>query len=102
MKGIKGLALGAIAVAGLSLSSCIMIHSSSISDMTGTGTAISATADDMGILHVVIPDNLTQKANSELTTQCKSGKMTDVTTELTMRDILIVQLYEISVSALCQ
>ena len=101
MRGIRGLMVGAIAMA-VSVSGCIAIGSSAISSKSGNGAAISAHANDMGILHLVIPQDLTQKANSALMSQCASNKVTDVQTELTMRDFIIVQLFDISVAGLCQ
>lgn len=56
----------------------------------------------MGFLRLVAPPDLTQKANSALVAQCSSGKLTDVQTELSVRDVLIVQLYQISVAGICQ
>jgi hypothetical protein len=100
MKGLGTVLVGA--AAALSLAGCIVIGSSAISEKTGNGTAISTHANDMGILRLAIPQDLTQKANSDLLSQCKSGKLTDVQTELTMRDFLIVQLYDISVAAVCE
>jgi hypothetical protein len=101
MKAIRGLGLAAIGIVLLSLGGCIVIASSAISEKSGSGTAVSADADDMGVLRLIIPENLTQKANTALAAKCQ-GKLTDVQTELTMRDFLIVQLYEVSVAGVCQ
>ncbi|HUY27353.1 MAG TPA: hypothetical protein VMV27_08025 [Candidatus Binataceae bacterium] len=93
--------LGALAFMA---SGCIVISSSSISNSTkaGAGNAVTAQASDFGILRLAVPNGLTQTANANLLTQCTSGKFTDATTELSMRDFIIVQQYQISVSAVCQ
>ena len=81
---------------------CVFIRSGSISDSTGTGNAVSASASDMGFLELLAPDGLTHSANEQLASQCPGGKFTNVQTELSMRDFLLVQLYSVSANAVCQ
>lgn len=79
-----------------------MIHSSAISDRISNGQAVSTSVSDYGILHLTVPNNLTQSANSQLVAACPSGKLSDVQTELSMRDFILVQMYSISAGAVCQ
>ncbi len=88
------------------LGGCVSLNSSSISDVSNasSGQAVKVTVSgDLGILHLVAPKDLTQKANQELLSKCSSGKLTDVQTQLSTRDFLgIVQIYKIRASAVCQ
>jgi hypothetical protein len=102
MRGIRRLTLGIIAVTLVALSGCVVIESSAISETQGKGSAVTAETDDMGILRLSIPPNLTHKANAALLAQCARGKLTDVQTELSMRDFLIIQLYHVSAEGICQ
>jgi hypothetical protein len=87
----------------LSLSGCVFIHSSAISEAEGGGTAVGATFSDYGILHLSEPANLTPGANADLIKQCQSGHLTDVQTELSMRDwFYIVQYYTVTANAVCK
>jgi outer membrane protein OmpA-like peptidoglycan-associated protein len=87
----------------LFFSGCAFIHSSAISESTGSGAPVSATHSDYGILHLSKPDGLTSAANADLVKQCQSGLLTDVQTELSMRDwFLVVQYYTLTVSAVCK
>lgn len=98
----KSWVVAPIAASALILSGCIFMQSSSISDSAGKGTAISAQASDMGYLLLVPPGNVTQMASDQLVAQCTSGKVTDVQTELTVRNFFgIVQQYESSANGLC-
>ena len=91
-----------VAAAALSLSGCIFMRSSSISDSAGKGNPISAQASDMGYLVLIPPGNVTQMAADQLVNQCASGKVTNVQTELTVRDFLsIVQQYEARANDVC-
>lgn len=101
MKKTSTLLFASLLAACLSTSACIMISSSSISDRAANGAAISANASDMGFLHLVAPQGLTNTANTNLLGQCATGKVTGVATELTMRDFLIVQLYNVAVNGNC-
>ncbi len=104
MKKPATLAIVLIAAAGLSLSACVKIMSSSIanSNKVVQGVTVSAQTTDIGFLELVAPNGLTQNATLGLASQCTSGKFTNATTELSLRDFVIVQLYEIDVSAICQ
>jgi hypothetical protein len=86
----------------LTTSGCVVIESSAISDRTATGQVVNASVSDFGILRLTVPQNLTGAANSQLVTACPSGKLSNVQTELSMRDFLIVQLYRITADATCQ
>ncbi len=89
-------------VAALSISGCVFMRSSSISDSAGKGTAISADASDLGYVWLVGPGDVTRMAADQLISQCTSGNVTNVQTELTVRDfLLIVQRYEASASGVC-
>ena len=58
---------------------------------------------DYGILHLSAPGNLTSNANAALASQCQSGMITDVQTELSMRDwFAIVQYYTVTAAAVCK
>jgi len=81
---------------------CVFIRSSSITGSAGTGTAVNASASDMGFLELVAPTGLTHSANQQLATQCPGGKFGNVQSELSMRDFLLVQLYTVSADAVCQ
>lgn len=85
---------------------CTWINSGSISESKGasSGTPIhAAVSGDFGLFHLTSPGDLTKKANQALLSQCQSGNMTDVQTQLNVRDFfLIVQVYKMRVSAICQ
>ncbi len=87
----------------LLLSSCVLIHSSSISETSGGGSEVTAKHSDYGLLHLSAPLNLTTDANAALAKQCQSGMLSDVQTELSMRDwFLIVQEYTVTATAVCK
>ena len=87
----------------LALSGCVFINSSAISEAEGGGTAVGATFSGYGILHLSEPANLTPGANADLIKQCQSGHLTDVQTELSMRDwFFIVQYYTVTANAVCK
>ena len=90
----------------LALNGCVSIESSSIS---GSPNGISGipvhTSDEgeIGILHLTAPADLTTKADEALKAQCASGHLTNVQTQLSLRDwIGIVQVYKVRASAICQ
>ena len=85
----------------VTLSGCVTLHSSSISGRSGGCQSTKVTAGDYGILHLTTPDNLTEAANSQLVSQCP-GKLTNVQTELSMREWIVVQWYTVSSTAVCQ
>jgi outer membrane protein OmpA-like peptidoglycan-associated protein len=87
----------------LSLSACVIIRSSTIGQTTGSGTSVSAADSDYGILRLSEPQGLTSTANADLLKQCQSGLLTDVQTQLSMRDwFLIVQYYTVAANAICK
>ncbi len=86
----------------LMLSACVLIHSGSISESNGGGNAVRSAYSDYGILYLSAPANLTSGANAALASQCQSGMITDVQTELSMRDWLIVQYYTVTTAAVCK
>jgi hypothetical protein len=94
-------AIVVVASLSLILCGCIFVQSSAISDRGGQGNPVSASASDLGYLHLVAPQGLTQTALSNLLGNCATGKVSGVTTELTMRDFLIVQSYNVAVSGTC-
>jgi hypothetical protein len=87
----------------LSLSACVLVHSSAISESSGGGSAVNAEYSDYGILHLSAPSNLTSDANAALAKTCQSGMLSDVQTEMSMRDwFLIVQNYTVTATAVCK
>ena len=85
------------------LSACLFINSSTISQTTGSGAAVSATDRDYGILHLTKPDGLTSGANADLLKQCPTQLLTDIQTQLSVRDwFLIVQNYAVAANAICK
>jgi hypothetical protein len=97
-----GFLLACASAASLAASGCIFIHSSSISDSLGRGSAVSAQAADVGYLRIIPPHDLTKTAASQLANQCQSGKLSDVQTELSVRDVFfIVQMYNVDASGVC-
>jgi hypothetical protein len=97
----RTLAVGAFL--SISLSGCVLVHSSAISESTGGGSGVSAEYSDYGFLHLTEPASLTPNANAALVKQCQSGMLSDVQTELSMRDwFLVVQYYTVDVSAVCK
>jgi outer membrane protein OmpA-like peptidoglycan-associated protein len=91
------------AIFSISLSACVMIHSSAIGQTTGSGEPVSAVVSDYGILRLSKPAGLTSAANADLLKGCQSGLLTDVQTQLSMRDwFLIVQYYTVAANATCK
>ncbi len=87
----------------LSLSACVMINSSSISESASGGTPVNAEYSDYGILHLTAPSSLTSGANTALASKCQSGVLSDVQTELSMREwFFIVQYYTVSATGSCK
>jgi len=104
-RGVASL-LGVLAVGAflsVSLSACVIIHSSTIGQTTGRGTPVGAVDSDYGILRLSKPQGLTSAANADLLKQCQSGLLTDVQTQLSMRDwFLVVQYYTVVANAICK
>lgn len=98
---VRMLAVGAFL--SFSLSACVIIRSSTIGQTTGNGTSVSAVDSDYGILRLSKPEGLTSAANADLIKECQSGLLTDVQTQLSMRDwFLIVQYYTVVANAICK
>jgi outer membrane protein OmpA-like peptidoglycan-associated protein len=95
-------AVSVLIIISTMLLGCVVIQSSAISGRRAGGQAVSASTSDYGILRLTVPYGLTTKVNSQLVSQCPSGELTNVQTELSMRDFLLVQLYNLSAGALCQ
>ncbi|HUO05369.1 MAG TPA: hypothetical protein VMU16_09245 [Candidatus Binataceae bacterium] len=102
MNRIKGWLIAGVAVACVSAQGCIVIESSTVGERTGSGAAISASASDLGVLRLSAPTGLTQTAQANLLANCATGKVSGVTTELSMRDFFIVQSYTVSATGVCQ
>ena len=95
----RALALGVC----LLLSACVLIHSGAISEGAAGGSSVKAEYSDYGILHLTAPLNLTSDANAALARECQSGMLSNVQTELSMRDwLLIVQYYTVTATADCK
>lgn len=92
-----------MAAASLALGGCLFFQSASISDSAGKGgNPVHAEASDMGWLMLVVPQNLTQAAADQLVSQCASAKISDVQTELKVRNWFgIVQVYDATANGAC-
>jgi hypothetical protein len=92
-----------VVTACFSLSACVVMNSSSISESSGGGSPVSAEYSDYGILHLTAPATLTSNANTALASKCQSGLISDVQTELTTREWFgIVQYYTVSAAGACK
>ena len=101
MKRLNSILLGAL-LSGCALAyGCVFVQSSAIADRSGAGNPITANASDLGYLHLVAPQTLTQTALANLLSNCATGKVSGVTTELSVRDFFVVQSYNVSVSGTC-
>src|SRR5277367_1659058 len=101
MKRLNLILVAAMFAACVHAYGCVFVQSSAVSDRAGAGNPISANASDLGYLHLVAPQGLTQTALANLLSDCATGKVSGVTTELSMRDLLVVQSYNVSVSGTC-
>lgn len=101
-KVVIGLSLPLILGVCLSLSACVFVRGSAISESAGGGSAVNAEYSDYGVLYLTAPYNLTSAANSALASQCQTGHLTDVQTELSMRDWLVIQYYTVTAAAVCK
>ncbi len=87
----------------LLLSACVFIHSSAISEGAAGGSTVKAEYSDYGLLYLTAPASLTSDANAALAKQCQSNMLSDVQTELSMRDwFLIVEYYTVTATAVCK
>jgi hypothetical protein len=88
------------------MTGCVSIESSSISGSPNgvSGTPVHVSEEgDFGILHLSSPTDLTTKADQDLMSQCSSGHLSNVQTQLSIRDwFLIVQVYKVRATAICQ
>ena len=94
--------LSFMSVLGVSLSACVFVRSSSISESVGGGSPVHSEYSDYGILYVTAPTDITSAANAALASQCQTGRLTGVQTELSMRDWLVVQYYTITAAGVCK
>jgi len=101
MKQINSIILAALLACCVQAYGCVVVESSAISDRAGAGNPISSSASDLGFLRLVAPQGLTQTALANLLSNCASGKVSGVTTELSMRDFIVVQSYNVSVTGVC-
>jgi hypothetical protein len=101
MKRLNSILVAATLAACAQTYGCVFVQSSAVSDRAGAGNPISANASDLGYLHLVAPQGLTQTALANLLSNCATGKVSGVTTELSVREFLIVQSYNVSVSGTC-
>ncbi len=101
MKRINAILVGSLLAICVSASGCVFVQSSAISDRAGAGASISGSASDLGFVHLVAPSGLTQAALTNLLGNCATGKVSGVTTELSVRDFFVVQAYSVSVTGTC-
>jgi hypothetical protein len=101
MKFLNSIILAALLAGCVQAYGCVFVQSSAIADRSGAGNPITANASDLGYLHLVAPQGLTQTALANLLSSCATGKVSGVTTELSVRDFFFVQSYNVSVSGTC-
>ena len=78
----------------VSLNSCVMIQSVSISDVKpSTGTEVTGSASGIGILHITVPKGIAEKATYKLK---NNGAVDNVSTVLTMREWGVIQYYKVT------
>jgi outer membrane protein OmpA-like peptidoglycan-associated protein len=83
------------------ISGCVLLRSSTIGDRSDNGQTVRARLGEYGIARLTVPEHLTSDVNSKLVAQCPSGILTNVRTELSMRDFIVVQWYTVSGTAIC-
>jgi hypothetical protein len=92
---MKNLSLLILVIGLMFLTSCISIHSSDVSNIEPSGSSqYLAQANGLGILALTVPDvqELENKVVAELKNQ---GFVKNVRVRLQMRNLFIVQLYEV-------
>ncbi len=94
--------IAAFGLASLALSACYAVNSGTISSTPAKGSSITASASDWGVLHLTTPQGLTSTANGQLLSQCASGKLSNISTELATRDFFVAQMYTVTASSYCQ
>lgn len=93
--------IAAFAFAALAMSGCYIVHNGSISSTAAKGSNVSASASDWGILHLTAPQGLTSTVNSQLLSECPSGKISNVSTELASREFFLAQMYTVTADGYC-
>jgi hypothetical protein len=101
MKRLSRSLIAGFALIGLCLSGCFVVQSSTISSSAAKGKAVTASAQDWGILHLTVPEGLTANVNSQLISQCPSAKLSNVSTHLDTREFFLAQLYTVTANAQC-
>ncbi len=86
----------------LMMSGCYVVNSGTISSTLAKGNIVSASATDWGILHLSAPEGLTSNVDAQLLSQCPSGKVSNVSTELATREFFVAQMYTVSANGSCQ
>ncbi len=102
MSKFKWLRAAGLGLAMAGLSGCFFVMSGTVSSTAAKGSTVSAEASDWGILRLSIPEDLTSTVNGQLAGQCPSGKISNVSTELTMREFFLAEMYTVSATGLCQ
>ncbi len=101
MKRLNPILVAAMLAISAHTCGCVFVQSSAVSERAGAGNPITANASDLGYLHLIAPQGLTQNALANLLSNCATGKVSGVTTELQIRDFFLVQSYNVSVSGSC-
>jgi hypothetical protein len=103
MKNFKSAAAVALTLGCFGIGGCFYVNSSTVSTSPAKGgTPISASASDWGVLYLSAPQGLTSTANSQLMNSCQSGRVSNVSTELDLRDFFVAQQYTVSAYGNCQ
>ena len=101
MRQMNAILIGLILAMCMSAAGCVFIRSSAMSDRTTTGAPLTGTVSDYGYLELIAPSGLTQSALANLLSNCATGKLSGVTSELQVRDFFVVQYYTVSASGSC-
>ncbi|HYB91794.1 MAG TPA: hypothetical protein VEC38_12200 [Candidatus Binataceae bacterium] len=102
MSKFSRLLIAAFALTSLGASACIFVQTGTVSSSAGKGNSATASASDWGILHLTAPEGLTSTVNSQLLSQCPSGKVSNVSTQFDAREFFVAQLYTVTASGQCQ
>jgi hypothetical protein len=103
MRILSRLRVAGFGLALMGLSGCFYLMSGTISATPVKGSSnVSASSSDWGILYLTIPNGLTAATNGQLVGQCPSGKISGVTTQLTLRDFFLAQMYTVTATGVCQ
>ncbi len=101
MSRLTRLLVAVLAAASLGLCGCFAVVTGTISSTPAKGNPIGASASDWGILHLTVPQGLTSNVNGQLQGQCPSGKVSNVSTELDIREFFLAQQYTVIASGYC-